>query len=228
MTASDSFIESVRERLAASSEAWDTARAAIGAEPAPRADGWAAAPEHSDDAIRKSTGAGWDEWVARIDAGPGRTATHTEIAAWVNANSDIGGWWSQGVTVGYERITGMRLPGQMPDGTFTISRTRTFAVAPDKLRALIEDEGSLAALLPHAQVTRRSKPGVKAPRYALHTGADAPGTSLGTLQLGLDPAPKGAKLTVTHEKLPSYEATGPWKDFWAAWLAALAEALDES
>ncbi|WP_297082116.1 hypothetical protein [uncultured Demequina sp.] len=228
MTDSPSFTERAREHVAATAESWSTARAALDAEPAPATATWAAAPEHSDEAIRKATGAGWDEWVARIDAGPGRAATHTEIAAWVNANSDIGGWWSQGVTVGYERITGMRLPGQRPDGTFTLSRTRTFAVAPDHLRALLEDEGSLTALLPAAQVTRTSKAGVKAPRYALEDAADAAGTSLGTLQLGFDPAPKGAKLTVTHEKLPSFGATEPWKDFWAAWLDAVGAALTDS
>ncbi|WP_084106725.1 hypothetical protein [Demequina sp. NBRC 110056] len=209
--------------MASLAELYRAARTAEDAEPAPTAEGWAAEPEHSDAAILKATGLTWDAWVARIDSGPGRSASHTEIAAWVGANSDIGGWWSQGVTVGYERITGMRLPGQMPDGTFTVSRSRTFPASPDAVRALLEDDAARGQALPHVTATRSSKPGVKAPRFALADASD--GASLGTLQLAFDPAAKGTKVTVTHEKLPSFAATGPWKDFWAAWLAAVEETV---
>lgn len=180
---------------------------------------WAAQPPHSSEAIREGTGRSWSQWVELIDAGPGRGASHTDIAAWVNANSDVGSWWAQGVTVGYERITGMRLPGQMPNGTFTTARSRTLPVSPDALRRMVEDDDSRNALLPTVVATRTSKAGVKAPRFRLTDRAD--GTDLGVLQFMFDGAAAKTKLTVTHEKLPSIQAVEEWKDFWAQWLDAL-------
>ncbi|WP_144276326.1 hypothetical protein [Demequina sp. NBRC 110053] len=230
MTTQESFKKRVRARMSATGERYAAARRALVAQKAPTGDGWAAQPEHTDAAIKMATGSSWDEWVARIDAGPGRTASHTEIAAWVNEHSDIGGWWAQGVTVGYERITGMRLPGQMPDGTFTVSRSRTVAVPPGQLRELLEDDESRAALLPGLTATRASKTGVKSPRFALVDSADADGgdgsgEGLGRVQFAFGAAAKGTKLTVTHEKLETYAATGPWKEFWSDWLATLAASL---
>ena len=43
--------------------------------------------------------------------------SHTEIAAMVNKTWKVDGWWSQTVTVGYERIKGLRARGQRRDGT---------------------------------------------------------------------------------------------------------------
>lgn len=222
MTTQEAFKKRIRARMATTGEKYSAARRAL-LPPPPSADapaGWVSQPQSTDAQVSKATGRTWDEWVAAIDAGPGRDATHTEIAAWVNANSDIGGWWAQGVTVGYERITGKRLPGQMPDGTFTVSRSRTIAQAPDALKALVEDDESRAALLPDMGTTRASKAGVKSPRYTL-TGAKD-GTPIGTALFNFDPAPTGTRLTIAHEKIATQTATEPWKDFWTEWLTALA------
>lgn len=224
MTTQESFKKRIRSRMTATGEKYSAARRAL--LPPPRsADapaGWVSEPDSTDEQVRKATGRVWDEWVAIIDSGPGRDATHTEIAAWLNANSDMGGWWAQGVTVGYERITGKRLPGQMPDGTFTISRSRTLPTPPDALKALVEDDASRAAMLPDLVATRTSKPDVKSPRYALADGAD--GANLGSALFNFDPVPAGTRLTVSHEKIATSAATEPWKEFWAQWLTALASA----
>ena len=72
----------------------------------------------SDDAVREATGRGWDEWVALIEEWGGHGDGHGAIARWVEEQG-VDGWWAQTVTVGFERITGIRLPHQMADGTFT-------------------------------------------------------------------------------------------------------------
>src|SRR5699024_36581 len=123
MTTQENFKKRIRERMTKTGEKYSAARRAL-IEQAEGAGAWVSQPEASEAAIRENTGRGWDEWVALIDAGPGREAGHTAIATWVRDEHGVGPWWAQSVTVGYERITGIRLPGEMTDGTFTISRTR--------------------------------------------------------------------------------------------------------
>ena len=54
--------------------------------------------------------------------------SHGEIAQLVNEKYKVDGWWSQMVTVGYERIKGLRARGQRRDGTYEASKSRTFDV----------------------------------------------------------------------------------------------------
>ncbi|MFB2582985.1 DUF4287 domain-containing protein [Herbiconiux sp. P15] len=177
---------------------------------------WVSEPEFPDRSVFESTGKHWDEWVDLIDAGPGREAGHTAIAAWVLDEHGLGGWWGQGVVVGYERITGIRLPGQMPDGTFSISRSKIVDLEADELRAALVDDGRRAALVPGLLSALRSKPGSKSPRF---TVANEGGEPLGVILVTLDPAPKERlRVTVTHEKLPTPEAGVQWKERWGEWL----------
>ncbi len=192
-------------------------RALIAAAVQPSPNGWAANPQHSDEQVREKTGRGWNEWVAAIDAGPGRASGHTAIAAWL-VGEGVDPWWAQGVTVGFERITGLRLPGQMPDGTFTISRSRVIAMPPAELRGLLLDDAARGDLLPDFEVTLLSRPDVKAPRFSLRRIAE----SLGQLTFATDLAPANrTRLTVTHSQLLSHDEGELWKSYWSEWLDAL-------
>ena len=42
-------------------------------------------------------------------------------------------WWAQSITVRYEQARGMRLPGQQPDGTFTVAVSRSLRGNPLEL-----------------------------------------------------------------------------------------------
>jgi hypothetical protein len=164
----------------------------------------------------------WDEWANLIDAGPGRLAGHTAIAAWLHAEHGLTGWWAQGVTVGYERIAGLRLPGQMPDGTFSVSRSRVLELPALLLRTALLDDAGRADLFPGINTVLRSKPAAKALRFA----AFRAGQPLGSLLFSADPLPDGRlRVTVTHDKLPDFDAGEQWKQFWADWLAAVARAV---
>ena len=61
------------------------------------------------------------EWFAILDAWGATDHTHTEIARWL-AGAGRPGWWTQNVTVAYERARGMRARHQMADG-FSVSVT---------------------------------------------------------------------------------------------------------
>jgi hypothetical protein len=175
---------------------------------------WVAQPTVDDAKIRESTGRGWDEWAGLIDAGPGRDAGHTTIARWLVDEHGVDAWWAQGVTVGYERIRGLRLPGQMPDGTFSVSRSRTLDVPAADLRAILLDDERRSALLGGMTTVLASKPEAKSLRFHARSGEEEAGI------LSFAPVPTGerTKLTVTHEKLASPEEAERWKSHWGTWL----------
>jgi hypothetical protein len=218
MTTHEAFKKRVRARMAKTGERYGAARRAlIAASAQPNPSGWAANPQHTDEQVREKTGRGWNDWVTAIDAGPGRASGHTAIAAWL-VDQGVEAWWAQGVTVGFERITGLRMPGQMPDGTFTISRSRVIAMPPVEVRTLLLDDAARADLLPDFEVTLLSRPDAKTPRYAFARRGEV----LGQVSFATDVASAArTRLTVTHAKLPAYDEGELWKEFWSEWLDAL-------
>lgn len=175
---------------------------------------WIAQPTVDDATIAASTGRGWDEWTALIDAGPGPDAGHTAIARWLVDAHGVDAWWAQSVTVGYERIRGLRLPGQMADGTFSVSRSRRVRVHADTLREALLDDGLRRDLLGEVETRLVSRPDAKSLRFRVtYEGADA-----GIVAFAAETAGDATKLTVTHEKLPTSEEAAWWKAHWAEWL----------
>lgn len=222
MTTHESFKRRIRSRMAKTGERFNAARRAL-REPSPPATsngrGWVAEPESNDELVTAKTGHSWDQWVALIDSGPGREAGHTAIATWLREEHTVDPWWAQGVTLGYERITGIRLPGQLPDGTFTVSRSRTLPGDIGATRALVLDDDARAILFPGLRTRLRSAPTSKQLRFNLVD--DASGEGVGVLALSIDPVKSGVKLVVTHEKLPSVGSADVWKAFWGDWIADL-------
>ncbi len=176
---------------------------------------WIAPPEMSDDAIRSGTGKSWDEWCDLIDQFPGRTDGHKAIADHVRNDFGLNGWWAQGVTVGYERITGLRLPHQMADGSFTANKSRTVTIDGDELRRLLLDDDGRAHLFPDLPTSLRSKPTTKAVRLTI-----GPGVATVSLE---DRGGGRAKVTIGHERLPTSDDVEEWKFYWAEWLDAIDE-----
>jgi hypothetical protein len=77
----------------------------------------------SDEAVKKASGKTWVQWFALLDKAGAKKMTHTDIVKWVfknhlgkkGANTNVatsGGWWSQMVTVEYERSRGLRKVNQ--------------------------------------------------------------------------------------------------------------------
>jgi hypothetical protein len=177
--------------------------------------GWVADPGTDDEVVRERTGRGWDEWRTLIDAWPGNVDGHAAVARWVEEEHGVDGWWAQQVTVGWERITGRRLPNQLADGTFTASRSATLAVDADQLRARLLDDEQRAALFPDDATTLRSRPTSKDVRLAFDEGV---------AEVAIARKPDGrVTITIQHQKLPSPEAVGSWKAFWGDWLGGLSE-----
>ncbi len=214
MTKQEHFKKRVRARMATTGERYAAARKAL-LDQANARQGriWVSEPEMSDEAIRSGTGKGWNEWCDIIDAWPGHTDGRTAVAKWLHEETDLTGWWAQGVTGGWERITGRRLPYQRADGTFTAGKSKTVALDPGQLRAALLDAAGRADLFPGVDTTLRSKPTSNDIRIGMGTGV--------ALVSVTDTGDGRAKVSVAHEKLETYDEVSEWKFWWGEWLEAL-------
>lgn len=227
MTSQESFKRRIRARMAKTGERYAAARRQL-IEQAQRAqptgsNGWAAPPEMSQEAIVEGTGRGWDEWVELIEGWVAADPLlgHPEVARRLEAEGGINAWWSQGVTVGWERITGRRLPYQRADGTFTAGKSRQVPVEAPLLRALLFDDEARADLFPGEVTEVRSKPTSKTIRLLV-----GPGVAVFSLAPVSSPpaSTPTTRVTIAHERLPTYDQVEAWKDYWTQWLDGLAHA----
>src|SRR5258708_453501 len=102
-------------------------------------------PKTSDAAVKKSTGKTWSQWFSVLDKAGAKKMPHIEIARRIydkylgekksKLAPDVakrGGWWSQMVTVEYERSRGMRAINQTSTG-FNVSVHGTYEMPVAKL-----------------------------------------------------------------------------------------------
>ena len=174
----------------------------------------------SDATIKAKTGCTWKGWVDALDYArrtPGRTG---RSPSYVHEKFEIPGWWAQAVTVGYERIRGLREIGQRRGGSYEASKSRTFAVP-------------VATLFDAFAVPRRAGQ-VAGRRQALGAQGDARQVGahhLGGGDVGRDVAHRQgsrqeASASVQHRKLPDKEATVRMKAYWTERLGALGDLLE--
>lgn len=208
----------VRARMQKTGEAYTTARLHIvrnkekAAEPLPN---YAELAGMSDEAVKKATGRDWPEWVKTLDAVRANEKPHREIAEYVKSLGTPD-WWSQGVTVGYERIRGLREKGQRRGGSYEASKSRTFAVPVEKLYAAVANAAKRKRWLPVAMKVRTSTVN-KTIRASFEDGTLAQFYFVD----------KGGKstLTVQHQKLADKDAVNQTKQAWAERFDALAKLL---
>lgn len=122
---------------------------------------------------------------------------HRDIAAYV---SSLGtpDWWTQMVTVGYERIRGLRQRMQRRDGGYEASKSRTFNVPVARLFSAFADESIRGQWLPVDITIRSAAPG-KRMRITWPDGT--------SVQLAFTAkSPTKSTVAVQHEKLPNRSA----------------------
>ena len=212
----------IRERMRKTGESYTAARAQLLSKPAPRSPRMSAAAMAeragmADATIKARTGRSWPEWVRTLDADNAAALSHRDIARIVRSTHGIGDWWSQSVTVGYERIKGLREHGQRRDGVFEANKSRTLPHSPATVFRAWSDAVRRRRWL-GADVKVRT---ATAPRTIRLQWPD------GTVVIGYL-TPKGTtktQLAVTHTKLPTRAAAETAKAEWDERLAALGEFL---
>ncbi len=81
-----------------------------------------------DEAVLAKTGRTWEQWVRELDRHGAEQLSHRDVVSMLRHGYELESWWSQMVTVGYERIKGLRARGQKRDGSYEATKSRTFNV----------------------------------------------------------------------------------------------------
>lgn len=205
----------VRSRMEKTGEAYTAARLQVvkKREPAPK---YAEVAGMSDASVSKQTGRTWAQWVQVLDAVQAAEKPHREIVQHV---SSLGtpDWWSQMVTVGYERIRGLRDKGQRRGGGYEASKSRTFNVPVDVLFNAFANARTRKRWLP-IKVTVR---GASSPKSMRITWEDGTPVQIGFLSKG----PGKSSVAIQHEKLPDRAAADAMKQVWGEHFDRLGELL---
>ncbi len=210
----------VRDRMKKTGESYATARRQLllKRQPADPASDYARVAGMSDVKVRERTGRTWRDWVAVLDALGALKMPHRDIARHVSSMG-MPDWWTQTVTVGYERIRGLRLRGQRRDGAFEASKSRTFGVPVGVLFDAFAEARTRREWLPDT-ITIRSATRAKRMRAACNDGT--------TVQIEFaSKSPAKSRVAVQHQKLADRAAADAAKAAWAVRFDRLGELLDE-
>ena len=172
----------------------------------------------SDEKIKEKTGCTWDRWVAALDYHGAQDKPHREIAEIVSRKFKVGDWWTQTVTVGYERIKGLRARGQRRDGSYEASKSRTFDVPVSVLFEAWADEGKRKRWLNGEKVRVRT---ATAPKSMRLDWTDGSIIAIGFMAKGK----AKSSVAVQHTKLPDRDTAERLRKYWADRLDDLGELL---
>lgn len=226
MPANKDFKRLVRSRMQQTGEAYTTARARLLKKstaptpppPAVEPVDYAKLAGMTDASIKAATGCTWKRWVDALDYVKAHDWPHRDIAAYVQKTFKVRDWWTQTVTVGYERIKGIRAIGQRRDGTYEATKSKVFAVPLTRLYRAWADARTRREWLPDVNLTVRSAQRGKTLRI---TWPDRSPLEVYFVSKGRSKA----QVALAHRKLPSKEAASAMKVFWTERLAALGNVL---
>jgi hypothetical protein len=170
-----------------------------------------------DKTILEKSGKSWAQWVRILDDIDGTKLSHTKIATYVHEEFGVDGWWSQSVTVGYERIRGLREKGQRRSGRFDASKSKTLPVPASVAFYAFVDARTRKKWLKGVDVTIRTATKPKSIRIGWPDGKI----------VAVWITAKGDKCTVgvQQDNLATRAEANERKAFWTEHLAALEELL---
>ncbi len=173
-----------------------------------------------DDAVRRATGKGWDEWFAILDRASAAEHDHRGIVAVLSKeHSRLGGWWTQMITVAYEQARGLREKHQKPGG-YEISGSKTVGVPVAKLYRAFNDGPLRRCWLDD-------------PAFAIRTATPSKSMRItwvdGRTSVSVNFWNKGAaksQVSLNHGKLRTAAECRRFKTYWAKNLARLKVLLE--
>lgn len=212
------FKRRVRGRMQKTGESYTSARAQLVRRKPPSSIDYSKLAGMSDTAVRAKTGRTWSEWVEALDAIGASRLPHREIATRVHSEFGIGDWWGQAVTVGYERIRGLRVIGQRRDGSYEANKSKTFDVPLDTLFGAFATKRLREQWLGGARPTiRKADPG-KSVRMTWEDGTPVEVYFTGKTA-------SKSQVAIAHRKLASKADAEKRKAEWAESFSRLADLL---
>ena len=172
----------------------------------------------SDEKVKDKTGCTWESWVLALDHVEAYNWPHTEIARYVHEKYKVPNWWTQMVTVGYERIRGLREKGQRRSGIWGASKSKTINAAAGTIFRSFKQPKLRKAWLDNKVVIRTA-----VPNKSLRLTWDD-GTSVEVYVVS-----KGRSKSVVaieHTRLATRKDADRMKTFWGERLGTLAGALE--
>ncbi len=220
MTRQKTFKRRVRERMAQTGESYTAARRMLIAagdrpeSPAPEFE-----PPVADEKVTEATGRGWQAWFEALDGWGAASRSHTEIARWLRQEHGVESWYSQSITVGYERARGLRAPGEHAEG-FAVSASKTIAVGVERLFEAFDDEALRERWVPGGDLRLRTATAPKSARYDWEDGSTR-------VNVGFDDMGEAkSRVVLSHERLPDADAADEMKAWWRERLIALKSQLE--
>ena len=208
-----------RSRMQKTGESYTTARAKL-----VQKSGRVSTPElaaragMSDDTVHARTGRTWSEWVRILDTKGATSMPHRDIAVHVHEEHGVSRWWAQTVTVGYERIRGLREKGQRRGGTYEANKSKTFPVPVAKLYRAFSLARTRNRWLAGVKWTVRKAVSEKSMRV---TWADGTSVELYFTAKASDKS----QVALQHTKLTSQSDATQAKNYWSERLDELKKIL---
>lgn len=220
MTSDKDLKRLVRARMQKTGESYTAARTQILRRPrAPRATADLATLAGMADAkIQPKTGHTWEEWVRLLDGHGAAELPHPEIARIVGDKYRVPSWWTQAVTVGYERIKGLRARGQRRDGTYEASKSKTFNVPVGELFDAWAEAATRRRWLDATNVQVRTATRPRSLRLRWNDGS--------VIALWFTAKGKKSVVSVQHTRLRDRATAERLKEFWAERLQSLAKLIE--
>jgi len=218
MTQQKTFKRRVRSRMEKTGESYTAARRQLMADaPPPEPD---FEPTVAEERVIEATGHGWDHWFAALDDWGARSRSHTEIARWLRDEHGVPGWYSQAISVSYERARGMRAVGEGVNG-FNVSVSRTVAVPAGHLFAAFDDPDLRERWLPGVELAERTSTPPRLARYDWEGGPSR-------LVVGIEALEDGrSRVGLSHERLADNAERERLKPWWRERMTALKVLLEE-
>lgn len=179
----------------------------------------ASASPAGDDAVRAGTGKTWKQWFLVLDRAGAAEWKHPQIARFLLDQRGCTPWWSQMVTVGYERARGRRAVHQSAEG-FSANKSMTFEVAVTQLfEAWVDAKQRARWLDEDIEIRTATRP--KSLRMVWSDGSSR--VNVGFTAKGV----RRSAAALEHNRLTDRAAVERAKRYWDARLSKLKALLEK-
>ena len=187
----------------------------------------------SEAKVLERTGQPLGHWFAVLDAFDAKAKGHTAAARHLGEAHGVDGWYSQGITVAYERLHGLRALNQRPTGDYEVSVSKVVPATPLAVAEAFNDASHRERWLVGQDQTIAT--GLRAagkPMAVVKDGAAArlrcnAGAGTSTVAIHVDAKPNGrASVVAQVMKLAKPEDVEERRAAWRAALESLKASLE--
>lgn len=173
------------------------------------------------ESIHKATSKTWDEWVVELDGCGAQRMSHPDLASHLVGRLqdvvDNPDWWAQSIAVAYEQHTGKRLPGQLANGLFEITVSKTIHRPKEKLfHEVVEWFEKQSTLQGYSFMQTRKSETPKRSNWRCNFIDGSKFTAT------IENSGEKSKLVLSHTAIAKRDESVRWKQFWTGILDELA------